>query len=411
MINATVKKVSNNLTVVMDYIPHVQSATLGLWSGIGSKVEDNSTNGICHFLEHMVFKGTKTRTTLDIANHIESQGGYLNAYTSKEKTAWYARVLPQNIPTALDVIFDIICNSTFLPKELEKERGVILEEIKMYLDSPSDIAYNLFDSLAFKNSTYAMPIIGSKQTVSSFSSQDFINHCAKYYYPSNMVLAISGNFNQQQFLELANKYANLWQDKPATLPQVNATYTNGSTVFVKDLLEQANLIYGFKGRAYTDDNYATLKVLNNILGSGMTSKLWLKIREEHGLAYSVDSYLNSFSNVGAFCVAVGCDANNVNLVIDLINKELKNPNITTQDLAKAKVQLKAFLAMGLESTFNRCNKIATNLLDFGKIQTVEESNAKIDAVTMDDIVAELETMLQSKPTLAVVSPKPINIAV
>jgi predicted Zn-dependent peptidase len=412
MLNAKIKKLSNNLTIVTDYIPTVSSATVGLWSNIGSRVENDKNSGICHFLEHMVFKGTKNRTAFQLSEEIEARGGYMNAWTSKEKTTWYAKVLKEDVVLAMDIIFDMLLNSTYKPDLLEKERGVILEEIKMYLDSPSDTAHTIYDKLAYKGSSLAMPIIGSKETVSSFLSNDFSNHINSYYYPSNMVLVVSGNFNEDEFLNKATEFAKNWQDKSVSTKQNQAEISFDSEVFVKKEIEQASLVYGLKGYSYKDDNYYNALALNTVLGGGMSSRFWIKIREEEGLAYSVDSYLNTYSDCGTFTVSVGCDADNVNKVIGLIRQEMSNAvnNISEKELQKAKNQIKSGIIMGLESTYNRANKIANNILDFGIVKNINESITKIDNISLNNINGVLNELLSSKEIIAVVSPKDIKIS-
>ncbi len=412
MLNAKIKKLSNNLTIVTDYIPTVSSATVGLWSSIGSRVEEQATSGICHFLEHMVFKGTKNRTAFQLSEEIEARGGYMNAWTSKEKTTWYAKVLKEDVVLAMDIIFDMLLNSTYKPDLLEKERGVIQEEIKMYLDSPSDIAHTIYDKLAYKGSSLAMPIIGSKESVASFLSEDFSKHINKYYYPSNMVLVVSGNFNEDELLAKATEFASNWVDKSVSTKPNQASISFDSEVFVKKEIEQASLVYGLKGYSYKDDNYYNALALNTVLGGGMSSRLWIKIREEEGLAYSVDSYLNAYSDCGTFAVSVGCDADNVNKVIGLIRQEMGKSlnNITEKELQKAKNQIKSGIIMGLESTYNRANKIANNILDFGIVKNINESITKIDNISLNNINGVLNELLGSKEIIAVVSPKDIKIS-
>lgn len=405
MLAPKVVKLENNLTVVMDYIPHVESATVGIWSDIGSRVENLEDNGICHFLEHMVFKGTKNRTSFEISEHLENKGGYVNAWTSKEKTTWYAKVLKQDVNLALDVLLDIIRNSTFPAEELEKERGVIIEEIKMYQDDPQDVAYNLYDKLAYNGHSIAMPIIGNEANIRKFSSNDFFKHMDKYYYPSKMVVVISGNFDENNFLNEVKKLTADWNDKDISIETGNPSFKGGRELIVKKEIEQTNLIYGLKGLSYTDEDYYKMSIASTIFGGGMSSRLFTEIREKRGLAYSISSYASSYRDCGSFVVSAGCAHDKATTVIELVKEELGkvSKGIEDKELDRAKNLLKSSLVMSLESSYNRADRIASNILNYGKIRNVEDIISKIDNVSKEDILGIFNRLLTSEETIAIVS--------
>ncbi|MDR0483923.1 MAG: insulinase family protein [Alphaproteobacteria bacterium] len=405
MLTPKLIKLDNNLTVVMDYLPHVESATVGIWSNIGSRVETLDNNGICHFLEHMVFKGTKNRTSFQISEALENKGGYINAWTSKEKTAWYAKVLKNDVNLALEVLLDILRNSTFPAEELEKERGVIIEEIKMYQDDPQDVAYNLYDKLAHNGHSLAYPIIGTEENIRKFSQATFFNHMQKYYHPSQMVIVISGNFSEENFLAEVKKLTANWQDTTVNINKGNPTFNGAKEIIVKKEIEQTNLLIGWKAVSYIDDNYHKFSLASTILGGGMSSRLFNEIREKRGLAYSINSFLNSFIDCGSLAVSAGCSHDKATMVIDLVKEELHKvaKDIEDKELDRAKNLLKSSIVMSLESSYNRAAAFAANILNFGKIRDVNELINKIDSVEKKDIINIFENILNSQETIAIVS--------
>ena len=411
MSNVKVITLENGLTVVMDHLESVESATVGLWSKVGSYIETDKNNGICHFLEHMVFKGTKRRDTFQISEEIEAKGGYLNAWTSKEKTAWYAKVLKNDVALAVDIVFDLIRNSTFPTDELEKEKGVIVEEIKMYLDDPSDLAYNLYDKICYNGSSIAMPIIGNEATVNSFTSQDFFNHLNTYYSPKDMVCVISGNFNEQQFLDSLNLHNSGWVNNIILPKREVPVFKSAKEIIIKKEIEQTTLIYGLEGYGYLDEDYYKASVTNAILGGGMSSRFFVEIREKRGLAYSVNSSLHSYINCGSFAVSVGCNKDKALEVIKLIKEEIAVTRVELQDkeIEKSKNQLKSSVLMSLENTRNRAERFAGNILNLGKIKESQDIINSIDAVSREDILAVLDRFLNSKESIAVVSNANIEI--
>jgi predicted Zn-dependent peptidase len=407
MINPKIITLPNGFRIALDNINHVNSATISIWCNVGSRVENISNNGICHFLEHMVFKGTKTRSSYDISEEIESKGGYLNAWTSKEKTTFYAKVLKNDVAIGINILFDMLQNSIFDKEELEKEKGVILEEIKMYLDSPSDLVYNLYEKICYANSTLAMPIIGTESNVKSFQSEDFFNHINTHYTADNLLFVISGNFNEEEVINEVSKFASQFKTAQNIATSIIPKFTQAKEILTKNDIEQTNIIFGLNGYSYMQDNYYQLSIANAILGGGMSSRLFSEIREKRGLAYSIDSFLNSYKDCGSFAVQVGCSKQNADLVINLIKEELNKAqdNITEKELQKAKNQLKSSILMSLESTYSRAERIANNLMNFGQIRDLNDLISKIDNSSIADINKILSYLNNQEASIAIVMPK------
>lgn len=411
MLSPKIIQEKNGLTIVLDYLPYINSAILGLWTKTGSRLENLNNNGICHFLEHMVFKGTKNRDSLAISEEIESKGGYMNAYTSKEKTAWYAKVLSSEVSLATDIIFDIIKNPTFPKEELVKEKGVILEEIKMYLDSPQDLAYNLYEKLVYNNHPLAYPVIGNATNITGFTNDTFFKHIENFYNPKNMVFVISGNFNEEAILSMIRSHNDNWASHDVTLDYGNPTFHAKKEVLVKPNVEQTNVFYGLPAISYTNENYTKLLVTNNILGSGMSSRFFVEIREKRGLAYSVDSFLNSYEDTGTFVVQVGCATEKALDVISLIKEEINKAlnDVTDKEIIKAKNQLKSSVIMSLESPYARCNRMASDILIYRNIKDLKQFIKEIDDVSKEDVKEELKKLIAAKEAIAVVSNKELSI--
>ncbi|UQY80435.1 insulinase family protein [Candidatus Hepatincola sp. Av] len=411
MLSPKIIQEKNGLTIVLDYLPYINSAILGLWTKTGSRLENLNNNGICHFLEHMVFKGTKNRDSLAISEEIESKGGYMNAYTSKEKTAWYAKVLSSEVSLATDIIFDIIKNPTFPKEELIKEKGVILEEIKMYLDSPQDLAYNLYEKLVYNNHPLAYPVIGNAKNITGFTSDTFFKHIENFYNPKNMVFVISGNFNEEAILSMVRSHNDNWASHDITLDYGKPAFHAQKEVLVKPEIEQTNVFYGLPAVSYTNENYTKLLVTNNILGSGMSSRFFVEIREKRGLAYSVDSFLNSYEDTGTFVVQVGCATEKTLDVINLIKEEITKTlnTVADKEILKAKNQLKSSIIMSLESPYSRCNRMAADILTYRKIKDLNQFITDIENVSKDDVKQELQKLSTAEEAIAVVSNKELNI--
>jgi len=381
-------KLSNGIRVVVEKIPYMKSVSLGIWIGAGSVHEDLNNNGISHFIEHMLFKGTQTRTAKEIAEEIDNIGGQLNAFTSKEYTCYYAKVLDTHIHTAVDVLTDMLFHSTFSSVEIEKEKSVVLEEINMYEDSPEDNVHDLLSSTIFHKHPLGLPILGNWDTINRFDRELLTGYLNQNYTVDKIVISVVGNFDEKELIALLEEkfhhFANRSSEETETdLPVFSA----GSSVKYKDI-EQAHLCIGLEGASLTSNYLYPLLIINNVFGGSMSSRLFQKIREDKGLAYSVYSYLSSYKTLGLLTIYVAVNPAHMIEVLRLIHKEIKDllkTGFTKDELEKSKEQLKGSYILGLESTSSRMVAIGKSELLTNHIEKPKEVLQKIDQVTMEDI--------------------------
>jgi len=369
----------------MEPIPFVRSVSFGLWVKTGSRDESKQNNGISHFLEHMMFKGTEKRTALDIADTMDAVGGQLNAFTSKEHTCYFTRTLDTHFDVAMDVIADMFFNSKYDQDEIDKERNVILEELNMYEDTAEDLVVDLLHTNVFNNHPLGMSILGTPETINSFQREDFLAYTKASYTPQNVVIAIAGNINEQEVLEKVAAMFGHFKGEQNGIVSQPAIYTPGFSNREKDI-EQVHLCMGFPGIASGTEDSCALAAVNTILGGGMSSRLFQKIREERGLVYTVYSYNASFVDTGIFTIYAALNPAQLQEVMDLISQEVKGmftDKITGEQLAKAKEQLKSNFLLSLESAGSRMNSIGRTMLMLDKILTPDELVTKIDAIDMD----------------------------
>jgi predicted Zn-dependent peptidase len=401
MINLTT--LDNGFRIATDKMRDVETIAVSLAIGVGSRFEDEERQaGISHFLEHMAFKGTEKRTALDIAKEVEMVGGIMNAYTSKEVTVYYIVALKENLELAIDILSDLLQNSTFLQEEIEKERGVILQELANAEDTPDDIVFDYYYETLYKNQPLGRPIIGTKETISSFKKEDFSNYIGSKYNAGNMVLAIAGNVEHEKALELASKYFTKLNPKKDVTP-LPSKYTGGEFIKPNKELTQIKYLIGFKGFEFADDKKYSLKIANNILGGGMSSRLFQEVREKRGLCYTVSSFENSFSDSGIFGVYAGTSPESVSELSSVLDEELKKIliSIEEEEVRKTMTQIKAELLMSLESTSSRSQKLASNILRLGRYVPHEEiiaNFAKVDEKSIKDVMGEV---LSSQKTLVI----------
>lgn len=381
-------KLENGVSIVMEQISSVRSVALGIFIRNGSINETSKSNGISHFIEHMLFKGTNKRTSKDIAEEMDNIGGQLNAFTAKEYTCYYARVLDTHIDTAIDVLTDMIFNSKFDSIDIEKESKVILEEINMYEDSPDDIVFTKLQKEIWENSPLAHNVLGTKENVSSFKRQDFIEYMNNKYVGENIVVAIAGSFDKEKILEvIKQKMSSMPKGKANLEADKQYIYTPSRTKVYKDI-EQLHLAIVFDGISIKDKYNYSMSLLNAIIGGGMSSILFQKVREEHGIAYSIYSYNNSYVNNGLFNIYVALNKSQLDKTVNIIYKEianLKNNKITNQQIEKTKEQLKSNYIMGLESTSNRMSSIGRSKVLVNKIKTPDEIIQEVDLIKKEDI--------------------------
>ncbi|QXM06096.1 M16 family metallopeptidase [Crassaminicella indica] len=399
-------RLSNGVRVVLEKIPHVKSVSLGFWVKTGSIHENLKNNGITHFIEHMLFKGTKNRTAKQIAEAIDDIGGQLNAFTSKECTCYYAKVLDAHIDIAIDVLTDMLFNSTFSPTEMEKEKSVVLEEINMYEDSPEDNVHDLLLSMVFKEHSLGMPVLGNHRTVNSFNKNMLINYIKDNYTVKNMVVSIAGNFDQEEVIRmLEEKFKDFTNEnnKPEYLE--DAKFITDVGFKYKDI-EQLHLCIGFEGIPLGSDDYYPLLLMNTIFGGSMSSRLFQNIREDKGLAYSVFSYPSSYQQIGLFTIYAGINPSQLEEVILLIRKEInkvRKNGLSEAELLKAKEHLKGNYILGLESTSSRMLSIGKSELFLERIYSQKQVLQKIDHIKMEDVQNVIDKIfVLDKASVAVV---------
>ena len=403
------------LRVVTEAVPTVRSVTVGVWVGVGSRDETASLAGASHYLEHLLFKGTRRRDALDISAAIDAVGGEMNAFTSKEYTCFYARVLDTDLPLAVDVVGDLVTSSVIRAADVDAERGVILEEIAMHEDDPTDMVHDQFAQVLFGQGPLARPVLGTVESIESIRRTAINGYYRRRYRPQDMVVAVAGNVDHATVVRLVRKAfgaAGMLDDGdvvPAAPRGGRRSLTSSGIRVVPRVTEQANVVLGGPGVARTDERRFALGVLNAALGGGMSSRLFQEIREKRGLAYSVYSYHAQFADTGLFGVYAGCVPRKVDDVLAICRDELATvaeTGITAEELHRGKGQLAGSLVLGLEDTGSRMSRIGKAELVYGEQLSVGQVLAKIDAVTLDDvaeIAAEVLTPAATT-TLAVVGP-------
>ena len=392
------KTLKNGLRIVTEYIPYVRSVSLGFWVYNGSRNEDKDNNGISHFIEHMLFKGTENRTAKDIAESIDSIGGQLNAFTAKEYTCYYTKTLDTHLDLGIDVLSDMLFHSKIDQKDIDVERKVILEEINMYEDSPEELVHDILSETVWSGNSLGYPILGTKESLDKINRPEILRHMQHYYTPPNTVIAIAGNFEYDAVVALLEEKFQNWEAGN----HHQSVYTN--TVFKNDIVfrakdtEQTHMCIGFEGIEQGDENIYDLLVVNSIFGGGMSSRLFQKIREEKGLAYSIYSYPSSYKNAGLFTIYAGMNPSQMGEVVKLISEEihlLKKDKIGDEELRKAKEQLKGNYILGLESTSSRMNSIGKSELLLRKIKTPDEIINRINAITVDSAATMIDKIFNN----------------
>ena len=394
----------SGLTLITDYIDTVETVSVGMWNKVGARNEHEDVNGVAHLLEHMAFKGTHNRSALDIAKEVEMVGGAVNAYTSREVTAYYMKVLKEDIGLSIDIISDILQNSAFDSKELDRERGVVLQEIGMYLDTPDDVVFDKWQEMAFPNQPMGRSILGKSETIKTISRDQVEGFMKGYYRPDKMVFSVSGNFDEKNVIELIEKYfQNLPNGSENHSPK--ASYQGGEFRQDKDL-EQVNVILGFEGVDFYSDLYYATAVYSTVLGSGMSSRLFQEIREKRGLVYSISSYTSSFSDSGIFGVYAGTGQKEIMELIPVLCDQLNisAKDFSEEELQRARAQFKSSLLMGQESTSRRCRSNASKFLMHNRIIPHEEIIAEIDQVQLEDLEKARLNILKSNITLSSIGP-------
>lgn len=401
------------LRVVTETMPTVRSVAVGMWVGIGSRDEAPEHMGATHFLEHLLFKGTPTRDAMEISASIEGIGGEINAFTAKEYTCYYARVLDEDLPIAVDVLADLVTSSIVDAEDVEAERGVILEEIAMHEDDPSDVVHEQFAAALYGDSPIGRPILGTAESIEALDRDRIAEYYHRYYRPRRTVVAVAGNVRHEEVVELvARAYERagaLTGPAVADPPRTSgpgAPALSGVRVLDRPT-EQANLVLGTTSMPRTDDRRFALGVLNAALGGGMSSRLFQEIREKRGLAYAAYSYTSAYADTGQFGIYVGCLPSKIDDVLKICRDEVArvvSDGLTEEEIARGKGQMRGGLVLGLEDTGSRMSRIGKNELVYDELLSVDEVLARIESVTAEEISAVAADVLNRPLTLAVIGP-------
>ncbi|SHH85409.1 M16 family metallopeptidase [Marivita hallyeonensis] len=388
---------SNGFRIVTEHMPGLESAAIGIWVTAGGRHERPEQNGIAHFLEHMAFKGTETRSALQIAEAIEDVGGYINAYTSREVTAYYARVLRNDVGLALDVISDILRNPVFDPKEIEVERHVILQEIGQALDTPDDVIFDWLQERAYPDQALGRTILGETDRVSAFSKEDLSTFVTEHYGPSQMILAAAGAVEHDSIVKQAEQMFGDMAERPALVADA-ARFQGGESRHVKDL-EQAHIALAFESPGYRDTDFYVAQVYSVALGGGMSSRLFQEIREKRGLCYTIFAQTGAYSDTGMTTIYAGTSGEEILDLTHLTVDEMKRAaeDMSPAEVARARAQMKAGLLMGLESPSSRTERLARMTQIWGEVPPLEDTVSRIDSVTTGDVRAFAEHLACKAP--------------
>lgn len=393
----------SGLRVATDHMAHVETVALGVWVDAGTRDEPIEINGIAHLLEHMAFKGTRRRSARDIAEEIEAVGGHVNAYTSRETTAYYLRVMKDDVPLAVDILADILQDSTFEESELARERAVVLQEIGQAFDTPDDIIFDHFQETAYPDQAMGWPVLGRADVVEKMPRTALIDYMSRNYAPSRMVIAAAGNVDHDALVALVETMFEDLAGDPGK-PRDPAVYRGGEYREERDL-EQVHLVLGLPGVAFESDDYPSMSVLSTVLGGGMSSRLFQTVREERGLAYSIYSFHSAYRDGGTFGIYAGTGESQVAELIEVLGDELKRAATVSEDeLARAKTQLRSSLAMSRESTGSRCEQLANQLIVYGRPKTPEEIIERIEGVNTQTLQKVAENLLPGPLTVAGIGP-------
>ncbi|MBM7659311.1 putative Zn-dependent peptidase [Bacillus mesophilus] len=395
----------NGVRIVLENIPTVRSVAIGVWIGTGSRNETPENNGVSHFLEHMFFKGTKTRSAREIAESFDSIGGQVNAFTSKEYTCYYAKVLDEHANYALEVLADMFFNSTFDEEELKKEKNVVFEEIKMYEDTPDDIVHDLLSRAAYKDHALGYPILGTEETLTTFNGDTLRNYMNETYIPENVVVSIAGNIDEE-FIKVVEQFFGSYETGK-NLAETSAPTFYHEKLARKKETEQAHLCLGYNGLQVGHEKIYSLIVLNNVLGGSMSSRLFQEVREQRGLAYSVYSYHSSFKDNGMLTIYGGTGSQQLNVLYDTIQQTLStlmDKGITTKELVNSKEQIKGSLMLSLESTNSRMSRNGKNELLLKRHRTLDEILEYVNEVTEESVNQLATTIFNTEPSVSLVSP-------
>jgi predicted Zn-dependent peptidase len=400
---------SNGIRVVSETLPKSRSVSIGVWVKVGSRHEPPEFGGISHFIEHLFFKGTQKRTAKDIAIEMDSIGGEMNAFTSQETTTYYVKIVDEHLPVAIDLLSDILLGSRFDPLEMEKERKVILEEIKGVEDTPDDYIHELFTSTVWPDNPLGSPILGTRETIKGLKHKDIISYIDSYYSPREIVISVAGNFEHARLVELLNTSFGKLSRSGVPKKEAAPAFTHALAVKKKQL-EQVQLCLGCKGLHYTHEDRYVISALNTVLGNSMSSRLFQEIREQNALAYSIYSYVTSYRDTGLLTVYAGTDPANALEAVRLVLKEfkkIKDEGITPAEETRVKNQIKGSLVLSLESSNSHMSRIARQEIYFGKYLSMDDIIKGVEKVTAEQ-VQHLAQQLFSRDNIALTVLGPLS---
>jgi len=393
-------RLPNGLRVLTDPMDTVETVSVGVWADVGARHEPAEINGVCHMLEHMAFKGTRRRSALDIAVEMEDVGGHMNAYTSREHTAFYAKMLREDLLLAVDILADILQHSVFDPEELERERGVVVQEICQSIDTPDDIVFDHFQATAYGDQALGRPVLGTVDSVRRLDSRIVGGFQHAHYSPERLVVAAAGRVDHEALVDLVGAHFTALTAR-APEPGPSAHYTGGEYREPRDV-EQVHVVLGFDGVAYQDPDYYATAILATLLGGGMSSRLFQEVREKRGLAYTVNAYATSYMDGGLFTLYAGTGPEDVAALTPVLCDEIAKvrTRVDADEVARARAQLRAGILMGMESTSGRCEQLARQVLVYGRPIPNDEVMAGLDAVDEAAVLRTATRIFSTPPTLA-----------
>ncbi len=400
-----VTQLDSGLRVITDTVPEMETVAVGVWADVGTRHEDLKHNGVAHMVEHMMFNGTPTRNSREIAEAVEDVGGQINAYTSREITAYYIHLLKNDMPMAMDILSDILQRPTFPDNELEKERGVILQEIGMTNDTPDDVVFDHYQETAYPAQALGAPILGRENIIENMKKETLYDYVHRFYTPEKLVVSAAGNVDHDSFVHTART---MFCDLPKDTHQsyAPAKYKGGDTRTEKEL-EQSHVVLGFQGVKRDDPDYYSAVILGTVLGGGMSSRLFQEVREKHGLVYSIYASHSAYHDDGQFEIYAGTGPENLEKLVPVtcneIVKIMQNP-ISEAELNRSKAQIKAGILMSRESMLSRANRQAKYLINFNQPPDVKRLIAQVDAVTVYTVQKIAQKIFTGTPTLAALGP-------
>ncbi len=396
----------NGTVVITEHMDAVRSVALGIWLAVGSRDESPEEAGMSHFMEHMMFKGTPTRTAAQISETFDGLGAELNAFTSKEYTCFYSRLVDEHVPTALEVLSDMVCNASLSDEACDKEREVVIEEIARMEDTPDDRIHDIFSQALWPNHPIGLPVLGRRETVRTFDHERSVTFRQRHYLTGNCVVAAAGSIDHNALVDMVRDHLHLPEGPRSERPKAEAAPSSRLAVLEKET-EQTHICYGMEALDARHEDRFVLTMIDTVLGGGMSSRLFQEIREKKGLAYAVYSFHALYQDTGQMTIYAGTRPSNTEEVVRLIQAEIermKTEGMTAEELTRAKESIKGHLVLGLESTRNRMTRIAKSEVTSGELLSVDELVKRIDKVTLDDVVRVAEDIFSKQKVLALLGP-------